>query len=87
MSSKANTLPGEREVGGLRCGQVLGGLTEYAAGGLDAETRGRIEAHVRGCSQCERFGDEFARAIHSIRESAGSPPADVLARLEARLVR
>ncbi|MBN8616100.1 MAG: zf-HC2 domain-containing protein [Deltaproteobacteria bacterium] len=87
MSSKANSLPGEREVGGLRCGEVLGGLTEYTSGGLDAETRARIEAHVRGCSQCERFGADFARAIRAIRASAEPPSADVLVRLEGRLAR
>jgi hypothetical protein len=77
MSSDPKTLPGEREVAGLRCGQVLAGLTEYLAGGLDR--------HVRGCSHCERFGGEFGRAVRAIRASAAEPPEAVLARLEARL--
>ncbi|MFO0714004.1 MAG: zf-HC2 domain-containing protein [Sandaracinus sp.] len=78
-------LKGEREVAGLRCGQVLAGLTEYLAGGLDTATRERVEQHVRGCTHCERFGGEFGHAIRAIRGSAVAPPIEVLARLEARL--
>lgn len=88
MSTKPEArLPGEREVAGLRCGQVLAGLTEYLAGGLGAETRAQVEAHVRGCSLCEEFGGELGRSIRAIRATAVEPPHDVLARLEARLSR
>lgn len=85
MSSDPKTLPGEREVAGLRCGQVLAGLTEYLAGGLDRATREKVEAHVQGCSHCERFGGEFGHAVRAIRTSASEPAEGVLARLEARL--
>lgn len=79
-------LEGEREVAGLRCGQVLAGLTEYVAGGLDEGTRRRVEAHVQGCTRCERFGGAFGEAVKAIRRtSSEAPPPGVLARLEARL--
>lgn len=80
-------LPGEREVAGLRCGQVLAGLTEYLAGGLDAATRTQVEAHVRGCRLCEEFGGEFGRSVRAIRTTVAEPSPDVLSRLEARLSR
>lgn len=82
-------LRGEREVAGLRCSAVLAGLTEYLEGGLDAETRGRVEAHVKGCDLCERFGGAFGEALAAIRRSAAEdePAPEVLARLEARLRR
>lgn len=84
----SGVLEGEREVAGLRCGQVLAGLTEYVAGGLDAETRRKVEAHVHGCSRCERFGGAFGEAVKAIRRTAAeSPPPDVLSRLEARLAK
>jgi anti-sigma factor RsiW len=85
MSSGPKTLSLEREVAGLRCGEVLAGLTEYLAGGLDAATRAKVEAHVQGCSHCERFGGEFGQAVRAIRTSASEPAEGVLARLEARL--
>lgn len=87
MNERPSRLPGEREVAGLRCGQVLAGLTEYLAGGLDAAMRERVEAHVRGCAHCERFGGELAAAIRAIRASAPEPPPEALARIEARLAR
>jgi anti-sigma factor RsiW len=80
-----SSLKGEREVAGLRCSQVLEGLTEYLEGGLDAATRARVEAHVGGCDLCERFGGAFGEAVKAIRASAVEPPPDVLGRLEARL--
>jgi anti-sigma factor RsiW len=84
----SGVLEGEREVAGLRCGQVLAGLTEYVAGGLDAETRRKVEAHVHGCDRCERFGGAFGEAVKAIRRTANeAPPPDVLTRLEARLAK
>lgn len=78
-------LKDEKEVAGLRCSAVLAGLTEYLEGGLDAETRARVEEHVRGCSGCERFGGAFGAAIRGIRAASVAPAPDVLKRLEARL--
>lgn len=81
-----SALRAEQEVAGLRCGAVLAGLTEYLEGGLDAETRRKVEAHVRGCALCERFGGAFGETVKAIRaRAAEEPPPEVLARLEARL--
>jgi anti-sigma factor RsiW len=80
-----STLKDEQEVAGLRCSAVLAGLTEYLEGGLDAETRKSVEAHVRGCDRCERFGGAFGKAIQAIRSAAAEPSPDVLRRLESRL--
>lgn len=80
-----SALKGEREVAGLRCSQVLAGLTEYLEGGLDPALRRRVEAHVGGCDLCERFGGAFGGVVKAIRSSASEPPREVLDRLEARL--
>lgn len=60
-------MQGERTIGGLRCSEVLADLTEYLDGRLDAETRMRIEAHVGGCTNCERFGGSFGKVVAAIR--------------------
>lgn len=76
---------GEREVAGLRCGQVLEVLSDYLEGALDDERRGRVEAHLRGCDTCERFGGRFAGALSALRRTLG-PPAPLDPDVEARLV-
>lgn len=77
----------EREVAGLWCRDVLGALTEYVAGSLEASRRAQLEAHVRGCPLCERFGGEFSDALRALRGTSedNTLDEDVLARLEARL--
>lgn len=69
-------LPGEREIGGLRCGQVLAGLTEYLAGGLEPSVRARVEAHVAACDRCAAFGGAFGEAIAKLRAGAPDPRVD-----------
>ena len=33
----------------------------------------RMEAHVRGCDRCERFGGEFAAGVARLRQALGTP--------------
>ncbi len=67
----------DREVAGLRCREVLGRLSEYLDGELHPSQRARLEAHVRGCDWCERFGGEFGAIVASLRrELASSAPLD-----------
>jgi anti-sigma factor (TIGR02949 family) len=78
---------GEREIGGLRCGQVLAQLSEYFDGELSEPERARLEAHVRECDHCARFGGVFAaavRALHAKLRTSPLAPA-VRERLRARL--
>lgn len=81
-------LPSEREVAGLRCGEVLEELAEYLDGGLAAERRERLEAHVTECDVCRRFGGEYAGAVAALRRELGAEPevpAEVRRRLRERL--
>ncbi len=78
----------EREVAGIRCGQVLDALPDYVDGSLDAGTRDRVESHLRGCSWCERFGGAYAALVVTLREKladAEPPEADACRRLRERL--
>ncbi|MEM9116240.1 MAG: zf-HC2 domain-containing protein [Myxococcota bacterium] len=52
-----------REVGGIRCDQVLERLSDYVDGSIDEADRKRIEAHLQGCLECERFGRGFGAMV------------------------
>jgi anti-sigma factor RsiW len=78
----------EREVAGLRCGEVLADLSEYLDGDLPSERRAQLEAHLRGCDVCERFGGSFSSAIQALRRGERSDPAEssaIFERLRQRL--
>ena len=78
----------EREVAGLRCGEVLADLSEYLDGELPAERRAQLDAHLRGCDVCERFGGTFSSAIQALRRGERPDPAEasaVFERLRQRL--
>lgn len=66
----------EREVGGLRCSQVLARLGEYVDGELSAEVAAAMQAHVRGCGVCERFGGRFAAMVAALRAAQPGPAVD-----------
>jgi len=79
---------GEREVAGLRCGEVLERLDAYLDGALEVPARERLEAHVRGCDQCARFGGVYAATVRALRGRLGAAeelPGEVAARLDAAL--
>ena len=79
---------GERELAGLRCGQVLERLDGYLDGALEPSLRERLEAHVRGCDHCARFGGVYAATVQALRERLGTTevlPCEVAARLDAAL--
>ncbi|MEZ4217572.1 MAG: sigma-70 family RNA polymerase sigma factor [Myxococcota bacterium] len=78
----------EREVGGLRCSEVLARLSDYVDRELATAECEAVEAHLRGCSVCERFGGRFAATVRATREALGAPPAldeALLERIRARL--
>lgn len=79
---------GEREVAGLRCSVVLTKLSDYLDGELSAAEREALEAHVRGCDVCARFGGRFGEAVRGLRVTLGasaSLPEGVESRLDAAL--
>jgi len=79
----------DREVGGIRCLQVLDHLADYVDGDVDAELQGRIEAHLAGCDWCERFGGSYAGTMAELRRVLAAPEPlsrPVQARLQDRLL-
>ena len=59
----------DREVGGIRCFEVLETLSDYLDGELDAGTVARIEAHLAGCDWCESFGNRFSSTVKALRST------------------
>lgn len=79
-----------RIVAGIRCIEVLELLSDYLDGDVSLEDRGRIEAHLRRCDQCERFGGRMASVVKSLRKTLKDPDpldGDVARRLRDRLER
>ena len=77
----------DRLVAGLRCAEVLADLSEYVDRRLPRSRTGQVEAHLRGCDWCERFGGEFAGAVAALRADLATVelvPEPVRARLRLR---
>ncbi|MGK2858699.1 MAG: zf-HC2 domain-containing protein [Thermoanaerobaculia bacterium] len=66
---------GEREVGGIRCGEVLAVLSDFVDDTIDPGMRSRVEEHLRGCDACERFGGVFGATVRALREGFATPDA------------
>jgi anti-sigma factor (TIGR02949 family) len=78
----------DRLVSSIRCLEVLENLSAYVDRELPHERAEQIEAHLRGCNWCERFGGEFSEAIAFLKSSAAAAqpvPGALRARLRARL--
>ncbi len=78
----------DREVAGIRCTAVMAELSDYLDRELSGARRAQIEAHVRGCDWCERFGGEFAAVVGALRRQLGvadEPETGVRRRLRERL--
>jgi anti-sigma factor RsiW len=64
----------EKVIAGLSCGQVLDRLSDYLDGELSAEERERLEAHLRGCDGCARFGGELREVVGLLRSQLARSP-------------
>ncbi len=74
------TIENEKVVGGISCSEVLARLSDYVDGELSASDQARVEAHLRGCDACARFGGEFRSTIRALRAHlarGGELPATV----------
>lgn len=77
----------DREVGGLRCRQVLAILSDYVDGELSPADVQRVESHLRACDHCEKFGGEYASLVTRLRSNLVRPTlgAQAHARLASRV--
>ena len=78
----------DRQIAGITCLTVLGGLETYLAGELDATDTLRVEAHLAECDRCTRFGGVYAEVCKDLRGLLGEPEpvaSPILNRLRERL--
>ncbi len=77
----------DRVIAGLRCGDLLKLLADYIDGELSAKEIGRVDAHLRGCVHCEKFGGEYGALVGELKSRLNAPTvnSDVLARLATRM--
>jgi len=57
----------QREVGGLRCVDVLERLPDYLGAALEPADVARVKAHLSQCANCAGFGGLYGRAVAAIR--------------------
>jgi len=72
-------MDGNRLVDGLWCSEVLAGLS------VGSETRGKVEEHLRECSNCERFGADVAGMLAALSSQRRSFTDEIGARLKSVL--
>jgi predicted anti-sigma-YlaC factor YlaD len=80
----------DREVGGIRCREVLELLSSYLEGDVAESEKRRIDAHLLECDHCMRFGGDFGKAMEALRRELRSAPTldeDVARRLRERLAK
>ncbi len=77
----------DRVIAGLRCRDLLTQLPDYVDGELNAEVVGRVDAHLRGCVHCEKFGGEYGALVGELKSHLDAPTVstDVRARLATRM--
>ncbi len=77
----------DRMIAGLRCRDLLSLLTDYVDGELSAKEVGRVDAHLRGCVYCAKFGGEYGALVAELKSRLDAPTvnADVLDRLANRM--
>jgi len=70
----------------MKCGEMLGALSEYIDGELEARLCAEIEAHMRDCRDCQVMVDTLRKTIVLYRARGQSEmPQDVKSRLYAVL--
>ena len=57
----------ERQVGALRCSEVLEKLSDYLENELSAKDRADVDKHLESCTVCERFGGEMGSLLKAVR--------------------
>ncbi|NTV62725.1 MAG: hypothetical protein HGA65_04200 [Oscillochloris sp.] len=73
-----------------RCGGLSIQLSAYLDGELPADLCRQIESHLSNCPDCQVIFDTLGRTVQIVRSLGDAPqllPADVEARLLARLMR
>jgi len=70
----------------MKCGEMLGALSDYIDGELEARLCAEIEAHMRDCPDCQIMVDTLRKTVVLYRQHGHvEVPDDVRSRLYAVL--
>jgi mycothiol system anti-sigma-R factor len=70
----------------MGCKDMLGNLSAYIDGDLEAELCAEIEEHMAGCTNCQIVVDTLERTVTLYHDNCHEPlPDDVKSRLLAAL--
>jgi anti-sigma factor RsiW len=70
----------------MLCKEMLGSLSDYIDGDLEAQLCAEIEQHMAGCGKCRVVVDTLNKTVSLYREYGHEPvPADAKERLYAVL--
>ena len=70
----------------MKCGELLGALSDYIDGELEARLCAEIEAHMRDCPDCQIMVDTLRKTVVLYRlHGQVEVPPDVRSRLYAVL--
>ncbi|HEY9087983.1 MAG TPA: zf-HC2 domain-containing protein [Anaerolineaceae bacterium] len=69
------------------CKVLLGSLSDYIDGDLQAELCAQIEEHIKNCENCRIVVNTLRKTVEIYAQTAGEPdmPEDVRERLYAKL--
>jgi hypothetical protein len=57
----------DRDVGGIRCLEVLAALPSFLDGDVPADVHARVLCHLQGCTWCAQFGGDYAQTVARLR--------------------
>ncbi len=66
----------DRMIAELRCRDLLSLLTDYVDLELSAEELARVDAHLRGCVHCDKFGGEYGALVGKLKSRLKAPKVD-----------
>ena len=70
----------------MKCKEMLGALSDYIDGELEARLCAEIEAHMQGCPDCQVMVDTLRKTVVLYRRHGQvEVPADVQSRLHTVL--
>ncbi len=77
----------DRVIAGLRCRDLLTRLADYVDGELGAKDVERVDAHLRECEYCKKFGGEYGMLVEELKGFFDRPTvdSDVWSRLANRM--
>lgn len=63
-------------VAGVPCRDVLADLSDFLDGALSDDRVEQLQAHLRGCDNCARFGGHIALTLGALRTAVVARPAN-----------